>query len=246
MYSVRHQVITGAFFIMAASNRTQNQIINDVFYLVEKDDTLWATDSSEYGTAKGFLNMGIGEWELYDNTRWNCLFTTLTAASTGTKTTTAGDYDYACPDDMRFPGTYVRTVNSAGNSTYWEVIDPVGQAAYANSTTDKICWFTGSTNTGFTLNFNPNATLTTGETIKYEYYKKATLSSATTDQPELSDPYFLVYFIAAHMSDEGLDNTYYNIAQSKLEGMRVNNMAALAGQPNSIETAWDGFTGFGL
>lgn len=229
---------------MAALNLTQQNIIDNAYYILEQDSTLWATDSDEYETAKGLLNIGIGRWENYDDAKWKELYGTLTAAATGTKTTTAGTYDYACPDNMKFPSSFVRTVDANGTSIYWDV-KTVEEVAKFVKSTDRYVYFTGNLKDGFTLNFNPNLTLTTGDTINYEYYKKATLTTTTTSQVEMSDPYFLSYYIASHMSEGGADPNLNNMAETRLEAMRTQNMTGLFGVDNNIEPSLNNYTGFG-
>lgn len=223
---------------------TEQDVINNVYYLLEQDSTLWEVDSDEYLTARGMLNIGIGRWENYDDTRWKELFSTLDAAADGTKTLTSGTYSYACPTNMKFPSSYVRIQDSAGQNTFFTVL-PVTEIAKHITTSENFCYFTGNDADGYNLNFNPNLTLTTGDTIKYEYYKKATLTDNEADVIEMKDPYFLSYFIASHMSEGGIDPDMMNMAEARLEAMRTNNMSGLFGIPDAIEPSLDSYGGFG-
>lgn len=224
---------------------TENNIIDNAYYLLEKASELWATTSDEYLTARGLANIAINRWEMYDSTRWKELFTTLTAASDGTKTITAGTFTYAAPTNFRTPSSYVRIVDSGGFSQFWQVIPPEKTSLYANSD-KKVAWFTGNIKAGFTLNLNSyNVNLTTGDTIKYEYYKQATLFTTTTSTTEMADPYFISYYIAAHMAEEGVDPDMNAMAEGRLEQMRVQNMAQLFGVSDDIPTSIDASSGFG-
>jgi hypothetical protein len=224
---------------------TEEQIIQSAYYISEKGSDPWASGDDEYTTARNLANIAIGRWESYDNTVWKDLFTTLDdAASSVTKTITASTYDYACATNMVRPASYVRTVDSGGTSTYWQVIEPQELGHYANSS-QNVCWFTGSVKDGYTLHFNSNVTLTTGDTIKYEFYKSATKFSTTTDVTEVSDPYFIAYFIAAHMAEEGVDPDFNNMAESRLEDMRVKNLSQLYGVSQNIPTSFESGDGFG-
>jgi hypothetical protein len=223
---------------------TENSIIDAAYTLLEQDSTHWGTTDDEYSTARTFLNMGIGRWEQFDNTTWRELWkmnadaaSTLGGAST---TTTASTYD--CPSDMDRPGGYVTT--GSATHTFWTVI-PVEKVDMYSNSDSEVCWFTGNSNTGYDLHFNPRITQTAGAAIDYPYYKKASTSSATSFVPEMSDPYYLVYFIAAHMSEEGVNADFFNMAEDKLENMRVKNMSGVWGVPDLIEEDGNGGLGFG-
>lgn len=224
---------------------TENQIIDNAYYLTEKASELWETDSDEYLTARGFANAAINRWERYDQTKWKDLLTTLTDAADGDKTITAGDYSYDAPTNFMYPSSYVRTVNSAGYSTFWQVIVPEKQAMFANSSA-KVCWFTGNEKTGYDLHFNPyQSPLTTGDTINYEYYKHATTLSSTTGTTEVPDPWFISYYIAAHMAEEGVDPDLNNMAEARLEQMHTQNMSQLFAVSDDIPDSLDNSGGFG-
>ena len=224
---------------------TEQQIINEAYALLEQDSTLWATTDDEYSTARAFFNMGVGRWETYMNTTWHELWTTLADAASslgGDTSTVAGTSAYDCPSNFVRPGGYVTTSASTATSTntFWTVIQPEQVAALGNSD-DYFCWFTGNNKTGFDLHFNPRITLTTGQTIDYPYYKAATTSSATSTVPEMGDPHYLSYFIAAHMSEEGVDADFFNMSEEKLDAMRTVNMSGVWGNPFQIDDFSDGF-----
>jgi hypothetical protein len=231
---------------MPSTALTENTIINNAYYLLEKASELWAVTSDEYLTARGLANIAINRWEMADSIKWKELFTTLTAAATGVKTLTAGVFTYAAPDNFRYPSSYVRTTDSGGGSSFWHVISPEKLVMYADSG-QHVCWFTGNVMAGFTLNFNSySVSLTTGHTINYEYYKQATLFTAITDTTEMEDPYFISYYIAAHMAEEGVDPDMNTMAEARLEAMRVQNMSQLFGVSDDIPTSGDFGSGFGF
>jgi hypothetical protein len=225
---------------------TASEVITNAYYLLEKGADPWVSGDDEFTTAQKLGDAAINRWEFYDNTRWKELWVTLDdAASSVTKTITAGTYDYTAPTDMRYPSSYVRTSDSGGSSSYWQVIPSEKSAVYDESSA-RVCWFTGSEKAGFTLHFNPNITLTTGDTIHYEYYKQATKFTATTSTTEMADPYFISYFIAAHMAEDGVDPDYNNMAEARLEQMRVVNMSQLYGVSDNIPSSIEFGDGFGV
>ena len=206
---------------------TENNILDAVYEMREGDNTHWATTDAEYLTGRGYCNLAINRWETYDNTLWRELWTTSVGATGAVLTITAGTYTYAMPTNMRYIASYVRTVRS-GNSEFYTVI-PSEKVAEMPQSGDKFVYITGSIKDGFTLHFNPNLTLTTGDTIAYEYYKQASTFTDTTSSSELDDPYFLVYYVLSLFYDndgeDGKASKVFQIAEERLEQMRVRNMS---------------------
>jgi hypothetical protein len=223
---------------------TEQNLLNAIYEMYESDNDHWATTDAEYITGRTYCNRAIARWERYDNTLWRELWGTLTAAADGDKTTTAGDYTYDCPTNMRYPASYVRTVNN-GTSTYFKVIKPE-EVALMDDTSGKWCYFTGSIKDGFTLNFNPDNALTTGDTITYEYYKQASTFTTTTSETEMDDDDFIVYFVLSRLfendGEDGKASKAFQEAEDRLENMRVRNMSAFWNQEDAIqEINSDGF-----
>lgn len=214
--------------------RTELEIITNAFYLSEQDNDVWETDSDEYEVARGFLNAGINRWEGYDDTPWRELITFLSDALTGDKVLTTG-YSYDCPDNFMKAGGWVRT---GSTPRFWRVIKPEEVSRFAGSQIDY-CYFVGDEANGFTLKFNPLSTLTAGDSIEYEYYRKAATTSASGDKVEMSDPYFLSYFIAAHLGEDGIDGDKFTIAEARLDTMKTKNMSGVFSSPNDIESSDD-------
>jgi hypothetical protein len=158
--------------------------------------------------------------------RWKELFAEhADTASDIVKTTTVGTYTYDTASDFVEPSSYVRTTDVGGGHQYWKVIPPQQKALYVSSQ-DYICWFTGNGKDGFTLHFNPNVTLTTGDTINYEYYKTASNFVTTTSTTEMADDYFIVNYILAQFykdEDVNLYKIHSDIANAKLNQMITKN-----------------------
>jgi hypothetical protein len=218
---------------------TEEQIIDVVYALYETDDTGWASTSDEYLAARKYCNVAINRWEHYDNTEWRELWTKLTDAADGDKTTD-GTNQYDCPTNFVRPGSWVRV-----GTTFYTVITPEKVAKYANSQ-DKFCYFSGNSSAGFKLNFNANLSMSTGDTIYYEYYKSATTFTATTSKTEMADPYFIVYFVLARfIKNDGEDNMEeIRESDEKLEQMRVTNLVGYYDLPDQIESTLNELFGF--
>lgn len=220
------------------SAQTENTILDYVYALLEGDDDGWSTSSDEYLAGRKYLNMAVNRWEFYENVRWKELWGTLADAADGTKTLTAATYSYSCPTDFRFPGSWVRTVDSNSNSTYFRVITPA-KVAQEDDKGGKWCYFLGNPADGYTLNFNPELTLTTSDTIKYEYYKNASTYTTTSSTSEVPDYFYLVYSVLSRFYTLDGEDTEaskaFQEAEARLEQMRVNNMLGLEGMPDPIE-----------
>lgn len=228
---------------------TLDQIIQAAFEIYEGDaDTPESTDD-EYTLAKGYANSAINMWYREGGMLWNELRVKLSDAATGDKTTSDGTTSYDCPSDFRFPGGYVRLVDAAGASKYYAVIPEYKIQLYDNETAN-ICWFTGNPQDGYDLNFlnDPDGTYT----ISYEYYKTPDTLSATSDVPEMDDPYFIVWFIVWRMyKNDGQhdeSNEAKDIMSGKLSQMKDKNIMNPWYQDSRVEDFQmdQGTGGFGV
>lgn len=210
---------------MALAPLTESDLIDQIYSSYEGDNDTWSSTSAEYLTARNYCKAAIIRWEFLEGIQWPELFTTLTAAADGTKTTTAGTTAYGCPTDMRIPprpGQFVRVV-SGGTSGSFQVI-PLSKVEQFDNSSARFCYFTGNQKLGFTLNFNPNITLVTGDTIKYEYYRRATYFTATTSTTEMSNPFYIVHYcLHRFYKNDGLlseASEELQIAESMLQEMK--------------------------
>jgi hypothetical protein len=119
--------------------------------------------------------------------------------------------------------------------------------AKLSSSWDRFCYFSGNVKDGFKLNFNKNLSMGTGDTISYEYYKSATSFTSPTSTTEMSDPYFIVYFVLSRFIKNDGDDNLEELQESdeKLEQMRVANMSGLYDIPEQVETSLSDLEGFG-
>jgi len=224
--------LCGVFYFM-----TEQDIITAAYYLIEVDSEPWGTADDEYLTARGLANIAIDRWEKYENTTWNELFAKYSDYESNNVTTE--EYSYPCPDDFVRPCSFVRV-----NGELYDV-KKASDISRLKDSQEKWVYFMGNPNDGYTLNFNHNLTMIADQTLDFEYYKSATKFVASTDVTEILDPYFIVYFIAAHMGDEGINTDYYQMAEARLENMKTVNMSGLFGVSNNIDTTIDNSDGFG-
>jgi hypothetical protein len=205
------------------------------------------SDSSEWEVRLAYINAGIDSWQTQE-LFWNELWTTLADASSGDKTVTASTLTYDCPDDFSFLGGYVET-----NGTKWRVIKPEKASVKKGDTIvgleDGYVYVTGNPADGYEITFSSQPTV--GDTIDYPYYKNATQLATGTDETEISDPYFLVYFAISklHEHDGEGDRATFSMSQAetKMKAMKVRNALLPHYQPNQADdsTIIRTATGFG-
>ncbi len=206
---------------MAIVTSTLSDYITYLNTLYESSSSTPTAGDEDYVVWTSLANIAINTWENEEGILWNELFVKLADASDGDKTTTAADYSYAVPTLFKFPACgYVWTGTGTTKLDY-QIIRMEELQLYENNT-DRWCYFLMDTTP--TLEFNPNLTLTTGETITYEYYKKATKLSTGTDTFEMSDPMFAVYFALAELKKEEGNAGELQMAMAKLEAMKTKNV----------------------
>lgn len=221
---------------------TEQEIIQSAYYLIEVDSEPWGTTDDEYLTARGLANIAINRWQKYENTTWRDLIVTLTDSDVslgGDKVTVDGVHSYNCPSDFTRPMSFVRI-----NGEIFDVI-AIERVAELKNSGQNFVYFKGNKKDGYKMNINPNVTVTGGLVIEYEYYKSPTQLTTSSSETEMSDPYFIVYFIAAQMGDDGINTDYYQMAEARLEQMRSENMSGLYGVDNRIESSFSDNLGFG-
>ena len=189
--------------------------------LYEADSTPPSSGDEDYTVWTALFNIAINLWESEEGVLWNELYTTLANAADGTKTTTAGTYSYTCPTLISFPASGYVWLGSGVNKTPYKVIKPEELQLYENNSGDW-CYFL--LDSAPTLEFNPNLTISTGQTINYSLYKKATKLSASTDVIQMSDPMFAVYYALSELKKEEGDTSAASIASQKLEAMKTKNI----------------------
>lgn len=212
------------------------------------DNSTPAAGTEDYIVRTSLLEEAINVWSGEDGILWNELWTTLTDASDGDKTVVASTLDYDCPTDFTFAGSWVRTTNSDGGHTYFQVVSPHTAENYLGETVN-MCYFTGNSSTGYDLHFVHQPTA--GETINYPYYKTPSIPSSASDIIEMTDPWFCIYYALSTLqqNDGEGDKASLNLslAQGRLSTMRVKSMMLPWNQPDEIRDYefFTSNTGFG-
>lgn len=160
---------------------------------------------------------------------WKELFIELADAADGTKTTTTAT-SYTLPTLFKFPNSAYVWLGSGTNKTPYKVIKIEDKQLYENNG-ENWCYFTPTT-----LEFNPNLTITSGQTISYNFYKKATAVSSGSDTFEMSDPMFAVYYALSELKKEEGDTSALSIATQKMEAMRILNWQTAQHQEDTVNS----------
>jgi hypothetical protein len=224
---------------MAEVVRTLDSAIDKLNSLYNGSSTPPTSGEEDYAVWTDLLNIAINIWEFEDGQKWRELFIELADAGTGTGSgdkTTDGTNSYELPTNFREPNSAYVWLGTGTNKIPYKVIDIADKQLYENNT-DRWCYFTTTT-----LEFNPNLAMSTGDTISYNYYKHATALTTGTDEFEMSDPMFAVYYALAELKKEEGDVTALTIATQKRKFMQTLNMAHADNQDSDlINPIGDGF-----
>lgn len=226
---------------MAEVITTLTNFIDYVNTLYNSSSTAPTSGEEDYLVWTNLANIAINTWEKDRGMLWAELFVKLVDSATGDKTTTTGDYSYAVPTDFRFCASGYVWIGSGTSKVPLKVIKQDEIQLYENSTANWCYFLMDGTPT---LEINPNLTLTTGSTISYNYYKKASKLTTGSSTFEMSDPMYAVYFVLAELKKEEGNVSELTMASEKLKGMEdYNEMPAwfMADQLTDKQT-----TGFGV
>lgn len=221
------------------------KIITDVGDAIEYLNSLLELDSDPPGSGEedftvwlSLLNVGVNLWENEEGILWRELYTKLADASTGDKTTTTAT-SYDVPDDFVFPNSAYVWLGTGTNKTAYKVIKQEDVQLYENNT-ERWCYFLMDPTPS--LEFNPNLTIESGQTISYNYYKSATKLTTENSTFEMSDPMFAVYYALSELTKEEGNSGSLTIATQKLEGMKTkNNLTAEFQSNTAFNITEDGF-----
>ena len=205
---------------MAEIIRTLDDFVENMAVLYNSSSTEPESGEEDYTLWTYLANLATNVWENEEGMLWNELFVKLADAGSGDTTTAAGDLSYSVPTEFRFPaGGYV-WLGSNTNKTAYKIIKQQDLQLYEN---DKGNWCYFLMDTTPTLEFNPNLTFSTAQTINYAYYKYATKLTVGSSSFEMRDPMFAVYFTLAELKKEEGNQGELAIANQKLNAMKTKN-----------------------
>jgi len=217
---------------------TLQNLMDEINTLVSNDsDTPTSTDDSDEWNARlNLINTAIRIWGTTQDVLWNELWKTFTGSTLSASTTIS----LASLTDFRFAGGFLRLVLS-GATTYIPFIQAEQAQDYiANGR--RGAYLTGNNNSGWTLNLTWTPTSgdgTYGATYYFDYYKYPVKLSATSDKVEMSDPNFIVFWVAAQKALLESQNNKYQVYDSQatesLDNMRVMNDVLPDYQNNQVD-----------
>jgi len=214
---------------------TEEQLVQAVHRLYEKNTDYPDSGSEDYALIRAFLNDAIEAWGdkgKEASTKWRELFTTLSVASDGDKVTVDGQAEYDVPSDFVEISSFVEV----GGQLYSYLRPEKVLPALNVDPQRKFYYITGSGNTQ-KLVLNPAPT-TDGADIKYSYYKRPNLLSDEADVVEMKKPYFAIYFAVSALTDEerpDLAGTYLVRAGGILDEMVIENELTPSGHSFALE-----------
>jgi len=201
---------------MAAIGLTESDLQDAIHTLYETDATTPASTDDDYIIRRRLINVAINRWENNMGTIWNELWTNTSVVSTGaTLTIATDDTTYNAPTSFLFPGGFVKIMDGTNTHQTIPVIKPEEAQIY---TTTQAAYFTGNPKDGYVLNLTqkPQSNIN-GFTLKYDYYKRAEAMDATTDIPEMADPYYIVYAVVSELHKGDNNITLYQAALQEAE-----------------------------
>lgn len=223
-----------------------DEILEHIHVLVEKDTDYPTSSEEDYAARTKLVNNAIDIWASEEAVYWNELFTSLSDAADGDTTAVADTEAYDCPSDFEFVTGQLRLQDSDGSATYFDKIPPEDSINLDNDTGTYCFWVTGNDSAGYQVHIHPTPTDNDydGYTIEYDYYKSPTTLSSATDETEMPDPFFAVYWVGAELLSDELPstaNTYRQIAMNKLRAMKVKNDTPAPWEPMVIQDSYSGF-----
>jgi hypothetical protein len=159
---------------------TLTTIHQKIASLVDQSTDAPTFGSSEWNVRTTYINRAIEEWgNAYD---WSALYknTWLTGASGAT---------YPLPSNFRKMATFPKNFNGTYNGEDWPEIQP--QDKSLTKPDDHFFYVLGDRGNGFNMIWNPG-TLSSGASIRLEYFAFPTSLVSASDRTECSDPEFLI------------------------------------------------------
>lgn len=224
---------------MAKVVSTLSDAITYLNTLFESDSSAPTSGEEDYTVWTSLLNAGINIWENEEGILWKELFSKLSDAADGDKTTVASTYSYDCPTLFQFPASAYVWLGTGNQKVSYEVITQE-RAQLLENNQDRWCYFLMDKTP--TLEFNPNLTIDADQTISYNYYKFASKLTTGTDTFDMADPFFAIYYALSELKKDEGDTSALTIATQKLEAMKTRNVMPVWFQGDSlIDGMGDGF-----
>ncbi len=215
---------------MAVASYTLQTIQDRIHTLVENDPNTPPSTDDEWVVRYQLIKQAINNWESED-VNWNELWSRYTMTQVIAANKTAYSLVSELPD-FNQPGSYVKIIDpTSTGTTYLEVINPADMTKYRDSAWKT--YFTGDTGNGYTLNLGWTPSSSDpfiGDQISFMYYKSASTPASATDttwSPQMSNPDYITFWVAAqkHLMDGNTNqyNVFSSMAQENMDKMKAFN-----------------------
>lgn len=206
--------------------QTIEEIMSSINTLVSNDDDPPEDGDEEWRTRLNLIWLAIRNWGTSKDVFFDELWKTYDSGAT----TLSGVDSYVLADllDYRFAGGYLRlTLN--GETSRVKIIETHQADKYVEAG-EKAAYITGNQNDGVTLNLTWTPAAgdgTFGATFALDYYKYPFKPELAADKVEMSDPNYIVYWVAGQKSLlESQKNkfvTYDDMATDCMDNMVIMN-----------------------
>lgn len=231
-------------------------LINAIQLQLLNDPTPPAPNSQEYVSYANLIaNLAIPAWENERGTLWQELWVDVPNDAT----ISAGLTNIPLPSDFKFiGGGYVRLTYPSGTIRQFP-IKKIEEIELNPQNTMPYFYVQGNIKSGFQLilGWTPKAgDAEIGATVSFRYYKFASVPTLDTsgtltngsDVPEMADPYFIVYKVAAQVAAATYNMNMYQVMEDKanysLLNMRMANDMASNFMDDYVKDI-DGLLGYG-
>lgn len=223
---------------MASLSPYTTQDLMDAIYVAVDNDPSSSSDATqdEWVARLRLINMGIAAWDRQD-VIWNELWTLYTHPTPVTATNT---FLITTTDYRQYPGAYLMFTAANNTVQYMDIINPNQAQQYINIGSRK-AYITGNAAVGFTINFTftPSATDSLiGNIMALYYYKSPAKMVDGTSKPEMSDPQYLVSYVAAKKNlfngRTAIAEDFLDDAEASMDNMRIRNEFVIPGGDNRI------------
>lgn len=204
---------------------TVDQILQQIHRTYELNADYPASGEDDYALRLGLVNDAITKWSQQESVLWRELYTSLSAASTGTKTTTINVSSYATPTDFASISSFPKITSATGSLYYPFAKNDEVMNLLRDSSSKQFFYISGKPG-AYKINFNPAASAT-GNTISYDYYKTPAVMTSGSDVPEMSRPLYIVYDVLASLYEGDIRTDmvtkYLQLAKGVMDEMIVLN-----------------------
>jgi hypothetical protein len=219
-----------------------------IYYNLYRGEATPPTSSDdEWTIAIRNYNAALLRMSTYDDVKWNFMWSTL-QSSAAVKILSTGVTTYTAPTDMQEPGGVLTFIDSNSNRLLYPILQP--HEVQVTNQLSTYGYFTGNSQTGFTLHVNPSPTATVnGYGIDYDYYKKPTLLIPATEAGTTlipgGDPMFYANFMLAMRFRNTRNYPSYQTAlrdaEEALKLMKIKNNSGTYFNQWSMQDSGSGF-----